>query len=129
MLKLLIADDVAASRELIGTVLDGIGFEILEAADGQEALRIARAEKPSVIILDIQMPLMDGYEVLKEIRRDHEMAATPVIALTASAMQGERERALNAGFTAYVTKPISIAALRAEVKRLAGGPAQRAVGE
>lgn len=129
MQKILIADDMAASRELICSVLEGPGYQILEAVDGPEALNIARAERPAVIILDVQMPKMDGYEVLAEIRQDSALAGTPVIALTANAMQGEHERALKAGFTAYVTKPVSISALRAEVSRLLAASHFRSGGD
>lgn len=128
MQKILIADDIAASRDLICSVLEGAGYQIYEAVDGPDALRKAREERPNVIILDVMMPRMDGFEVLKEIRQDRELADIPVIALTANAMQGERERALNAGFTAYVAKPVSITLLRSEVERLAKASAVPGLG-
>jgi CheY-like chemotaxis protein len=113
-----IADDKATSRELVRTVLERSGYTIVEAADGIEALKNARASKPDLIILDLHMPGLDGFGVIHELRRDPEFAVTPVVALTASAMQGDRERALSAGFTAYISKPIQLRALRSEVERL-----------
>lgn len=118
MKKILIADDLAASRELIRTVLDAEGYDIVEASDGAEALDKARYITPDLILLDLHMPSMDGFSVVHELRLDTRFAATPIVALTASAMQGDRERALKAGFTDYIAKPIRIAVLRAEVARL-----------
>lgn len=118
MKTVLIADDKATSRELVRTVLEKSGYTVAEASDGIEALRNARELKPDLIILDLHMPGMDGFDVIREIRRDRELAATPVMALTASAMQGDRERALSAGFTGYIAKPIKLHVLRSEVERL-----------
>jgi two-component system cell cycle response regulator DivK len=118
MKRVLVADDKATSRELVRTVLERDGYTVSEAADGIEALRNAREELPDLIILDLQMPGMDGFGVLEELRKEEQFATTPVVALTASAMQGDRERALTLGFTGYVTKPIRLAVLRSEVERL-----------
>jgi CheY-like chemotaxis protein len=118
MKKILIADDKATSRELIRLVLESCGYEITEASDGVEALRLAREVEPDLIVLDLHMPRIDGFGVIAELRRDPGFSATPVMALTASAMQGDRGRALAAGFDSYVTKPIPLPELRAEVERL-----------
>jgi two-component system, cell cycle response regulator DivK len=118
MKKILIADDKATSRELLRTVLERQGYEVMEAADGEEALQKALAEFPDLILLDLQMPRRTGYEVLGELRKDARHAALPIIALTASAMQGDRERALAAGFTGYIAKPVALVHLREEVQRL-----------
>jgi two-component system cell cycle response regulator DivK len=118
MKRILIADDKATSRELVRTVLENSGYEVVEASDGLEALRNARAWKPDLVILDLHMPGMDGFGVVREIRLDEELAGTPVMALTASAMQGDRERAIAAGFTGYMAKPIQLNVLRSEVERL-----------
>ena len=116
--KILIADDIEASRELIGTVLDSAGYEVIEASNGAEALEKAVQVLPDLILLDLQMPSLDGFRVIGELRLDARFLTTPVVALTASAMQGDREKALAAGFTAYIAKPVRIAGLRAEVARL-----------
>lgn len=118
MKKVLIADDKATSRELIRTVLEGSGYEVNEANDGIEALQFARALRPDLVILDLHMPGLDGFGVLAELRQDQSFATTPIMALTASAMQGDRERALVAGFDSYVSKPIPLPMLRQEVERL-----------
>jgi CheY-like chemotaxis protein len=118
MKKVLIADDIETGRELIRTVLETSGYDVTEATDGIEALRYARKLQPDLIILDLHMPGLDGYGVLAELRRDGKFAATPVMALTASAMQGDRQRALSAGFNSYVSKPIPLSQLREEVQRL-----------
>lgn len=118
MKRVLVADDKAAGRELVRTILESSGYEVYEAADGAQAVAEARRLAPDLIILDIHMPQVDGYGVLAELRRDPRFAATPVIALTASAMMGDRERALAAGFSAYIAKPIRLATLRLEVERL-----------
>jgi len=120
MKKILVADDKATSRELIRAALDDNEYAISEASDGIEALRYARELQPDLIILDLHMPGVDGFGVLGELRRDGQFAGTPIMALTASAMQGDRERALAIGFDSYVSKPIPLSALRAEVERLLG---------
>ena len=118
MKKVLVADDKATGRELVRTVLENSGYEVHEAGDGAEAVAQARQIVPDLIILDIHMPEMDGFGVIAELRSDPQFAATPIIALTASAMMGDRERAIAAGFTGYITKPIRLSALRSEVERL-----------
>ncbi|HEX3155207.1 MAG TPA: response regulator [Candidatus Angelobacter sp.] len=118
MKRILVVDDKATSRELLRTVLENDGYIVVEAADGLEAIRKAHAEKPALILLDLQLPLRSGYEVLNELRCDPQFVTAPIIALTASAMQGDQEKALAAGFTAYMTKPIALAHLRGEIKRI-----------
>ncbi len=118
MKKILIADDKASSRELIRTLLEYAGYEVYEAADGQEAVEIARATSLDLILLDIHMPLLDGYGAVREMRRDERLKNLPIVALTASAMHTDRDRVLKAGFTAYITKPVNLGVLREELKRL-----------
>src|SRR5579871_374082 len=114
--KILVADDNPVSRELIREVLEMSGYEVVEAADGEEALRQARAALPDLMLLDIQMPRLDGYGVLRELRADHHLSNLRIVALTAFAMQGDRERALGAGFDGYITKPVDVVTLRQEVR-------------
>jgi two-component system cell cycle response regulator DivK len=116
--KVLVADDKATGRELIRTVLEQCGHSVFEASDGMEAVRKAREVLPDLIILDPHMPELDGFGTFRELRADERFIATPIVALTASAMQGDRERALAAGFTSYLAKPISLNVLRGEVERL-----------
>jgi CheY-like chemotaxis protein len=118
MKKILIADDKAPGREIVRTVLEQAGYKVFEARDGIDALGIAAQVLPDLIILDLHMPAMDGFGVIKELRSDARFAELPVLALTASAMEGDRQRAISAGFTAYLCKPVSIKVLRIEVERL-----------
>jgi CheY-like chemotaxis protein len=118
MKKVLVADDKASSRELIRAVLEQSGHLVFEASDGIEALRAARDLLPDLIILDLHMPALEGFGVVKELRQDERFLATPIVALTASAMQGDRERALSAGFSSYISKPIGLNELRSQVECL-----------
>jgi two-component system cell cycle response regulator DivK len=115
--KILVADDNAASRELIREALEASSYEVIEATDGLEAVHQARQSGPDLVLVDIQMPHLDGYGVLRELRDDPRLAGMRVVALTAFAMQGDRERALDAGFDGYITKPVEIAALRQEIRK------------
>lgn len=120
MKRILIADDRASSREFLGAVLEGFGLEVVTANDGAEALALAASAKPDAIILDIHMPGLDGFEVIERLRREAGFAEIPVMALTASAMEGDRARALAAGFDHYMIKPVGLPELREEVFRLLG---------
>ena len=115
--KILVADDNPASRELIREVLEMSGYDVIEATDGEEAVRRAREGRPDLVLVDIQMPRLDGYGVLRELRADEKFDGLHVVALTAFAMHGDRERALDAGFDGYITKPVEIAALRQEIRK------------
>jgi CheY-like chemotaxis protein len=118
MKSILIADDNLAGREMVRAALESCGYRVFEAADGREALQEARQTRPDLIILDLAMPFLDGFGVLAELRQSAEFASTPIIALTASAMQGDRGRAILAGFTGYLTKPVRLSELRDEIARL-----------
>lgn len=118
MKKILVADDKPAGRELVRTVLESCGYEVIEAGDGVEALASARLHNPDLIILDIHMPSLDGFGVMRDLAKDPKLKFTPVMALTASAMAGDRDRAEAAGFSSYMTKPIRLDILRNEAARL-----------
>jgi CheY-like chemotaxis protein len=118
MKRILIVEDKATSRELLRTVLEKQGYTVLEARDGEEALQRLREITPDLVLLDLQIPIHNGYDVLREIRGDDRLASIPVVAVTASAMQGDREKALAAGFTGYIAKPVGLSQLRDEVNRL-----------
>jgi len=118
MKKILVVDDNPVSRELVREVLQRPDYQMLEASDGQKALDTIAQAEPDMVLMDIQIPIFDGYEVLHRIRSDPRFAALRVIALTAYAMPADRERALAAGFEAYITKPIDAGALRREVEHL-----------
>jgi CheY-like chemotaxis protein len=122
MKRILVAEDRPGSLELIRTVLESAGYEVVEAMDGQEAVEKASGNSVDLLLLDLQMPKIDGFGVLAHLRKDPRFATTPIVAFTASAMQGDRERALAAGFSSYIAKPIDLAALRSEMERLIGSP-------
>lgn len=118
MKRILAAEDRPASLELIRTVLESLGYEVIEALDGQEALEKASTNAVDLFLLDLQMPKLDGFGLVAQLRKDPRFATTPIVALTASAMHGDRERALAAGFSSYITKPVDIRFLRSEMERL-----------
>lgn len=107
MAKVLIVEDNENNMELISFILEANGNETLRAADGLSGVEAALNDKPDYIILDIQLPDIDGLEVLKRIRASEEGKYIPVIAMTSYAMAGDRERMLSAGCTGYIEKPIN----------------------
>jgi two-component system cell cycle response regulator DivK len=118
MTKILVAEDNSSNRELLRELLESWGYEVVEAVDGEAALKAASEVNPDAALLDIQMPLLDGYEVLLRIRRDPKLAHIPAMALTAFAMRGDREKALAFGFDAYHSKPINGAVLKRDLEQL-----------
>jgi CheY-like chemotaxis protein len=104
--KILVVEDNEANRILMRQILKYHGYEVLEAADGVSGLAMAREHMPDLILLDLQMPVMGGFAVIRELRKTPELSKLKVIAVTSFAMKGDREKALEAGFDEYVTKPI-----------------------
>jgi two-component system cell cycle response regulator len=105
--RVLIIEDNPANLELMTYLLSTFGHTVLAAADGQRGLEAARRERPDLIICDVQLPDMDGYEVARWLKTNPELRATPLVAVTALAMVGDRERVLAAGFDGYFAKPIN----------------------
>jgi len=118
MKKILVAEDNPANCELIIEVLSGRGYEIIEACDGRQALEKIEETEPDLVLLDIQLPILDGFAVLSQLRQNPRFANLCVVALTANAMKEDREKGLRAGFDAYISKPIDAAALRVQVAQL-----------
>ena len=118
MKTILIADDDLASRELLRDALEASGFRLLEASDGREALNKIRTELPDLVLLDIQMPSLDGFAVLRAARDLDPPSSARFIALTAFAMESDRQRIEKAGFDGYAAKPISISDVRKQVNRM-----------
>ena len=104
--KILLIEDNEQNRILMRQILTRHGYDMLEAKDGLTGIEMARAHMPALILLDIQMPVMNGFMVIRELRNDAELRKIKVIAVTSFAMKGDREKALQAGFDEYVTKPI-----------------------
>lgn len=106
--RVLVIDDEADSVEVVGLVLTAAGATVWEAANGQEGLAVFKQERPTLVLTDLSMPDMDGWELLKAIRDNEDGRRVPVIALTAHAMTGDRERVLEAGFDGYLSKPLKM---------------------
>ena len=121
MKRILVVEDSTVIMELIRFLLTTFGYESKEAKDGVEALKIAKENKFDLILLDIQLPGFDGLEVLKEIKKLPEIRKTPVIALTAHAMQGDEDRFLKAGCSGYISKPIDIGRFKSILDSCMGG--------
>ena len=115
---ILLAEDNEVNVMSIGDYLDSIGYRVIVAGNGLEALEMARAERPSLVLMDIQMPVMDGMEAIRCLRTDPLLAAIPVIALTALAMPGDEQRCLDAGADAYVGKPVHLGSLSDLINQL-----------
>lgn len=118
-MKILIVDDNAKNRKLCRVILVQQGYTVLEAENGAAGLAVARKELPALVLMDIQMPVMDGRETLKQLKAENATKDIPVIALTSYAMKGDRENLLEAGFRDYLSKPIDISAFLAVVMRYA----------
>ena len=118
MKTILVVEDRDASRELLNVVLTAAGYRVVEAVDGQEAIARAAEVQADLVILDIHLPHIDGFGVLAHLRADPVYAQVPIIALTASAMAGDRDSVLAAGFSEYISKPVNMSLLRREVARL-----------
>ena len=114
----LVVEDNPSNRKLVTVVLEHAGHRILEAQTAEEGIALARANAPDLILMDIQLPGMDGLEALEHLRADGDTASIPVAALTAYAMTDDRERLLAAGFDAYLEKPITARDLPGQVAAL-----------
>ena len=118
MRTLLVADDNRLSRELVRDVFASADCRVVEAGNGQEVIDRLDAASPDLVLLDLEMPVKDGFAALVEIRNHPRFSRIPVMAVTAKAMVLDRDRILAAGFDAYVTKPIDVAQLRKRVYEL-----------
>ncbi len=116
MKRVLVVDDNPVSRELVREVLESPDLEVLEAANGREALLVISQALPDLVLLDIRMPELNGFDVLREIRQDSRLGSIRALAFTAFAMREERQKALAAGFDGYVTKPIDPVHLRKQIE-------------
>ena len=117
-MKILLADDNLPSRELMREILEASGHGVMEAVNGRDALDLIHQNRPDLVFLDLQMPVMDGFRVIQELRSDIRFRRLPVIAVTASAMLGDRERAIAAGFDSYIAKPINLSEVRKQLELL-----------
>ena len=125
---ILIVEDNERNRRLVRDVLQFRGYQTIEAETGEDAVRMARERQPALVLMDIQLPGIDGVEALARLREDASTATIPVVALTAFAMKEDRERLLQAGFRAYLEKPLNVRELPGHVGALIDVPGPEATG-
>ena len=126
--KILIVEDNEDNRELAVKVLRNKGFETVEAVDGEQAIEKAVSEKPDLILLDISLPKLDGYEVAKRLKEMDEFKDIPIVAFTAHAMKGDREKVIIAGFEGYISKPINVREFPDQVRLYIRGKRESVLG-
>jgi CheY-like chemotaxis protein len=123
MPRLLLVEDNEESRDALSRYLRRKGYEVLTAVDGRQGLEAARAGPPDLVLMDMSLPVLDGWEATRQLKADPQTRHIPVIALTAHAMAGDREKALAAGCDEYDTKPVEFARLLGKIQGFLGGSA------
>jgi two-component system cell cycle response regulator DivK len=118
--RVLVVEDQEDLRGVLRTLLTGSGYEMLEAADGEAGVVKAKSERPDLVLMDIQMPVLDGYEATRRIKADPDLKTIPIIAVSSFAMKGDEEKARAAGCDHYVTKPYSPMQLLRTIRSLLG---------
>ena len=120
MIKVLLVEDNELNRDMLSRRLQRRGYEVLIATDGQEALTQAASQLPDVILMDMDLPVMNGWEATRKLRQDPAIRNIPVIALTAHALPADRERAMEAGCDAYQSKPVDFTDLLSKIEGFCG---------
>lgn len=123
MPKILIVEDNEMNRDMLSRRLERRGYAVVMAVDGQQGVDMARSEQPDLILLDMSLPVIDGWEAARQIKADEKTRSIPLIALTAHAMAGDKERALQAGCDEYDTKPVELPRLLGKIQALLGDKA------
>jgi two-component system cell cycle response regulator DivK len=118
--KILVVEDTEDNRQILRDLLSIAGYDVIEALDGAEGIAKASEHKPDLILMDIQMPIIDGYEATRRIKADPALKLIPVIAVTSYALSGDEERARSAGCDGYIAKPFSPRQLLATVNKIIG---------
>jgi CheY-like chemotaxis protein len=116
--RLLLVEDDLDSREVLARHLRRKGYEVLQAADGHQGLELARTGSPDLILLDMSLPVLDGWAAARQLKTKSQTRAIPVLAVTAHAMSGDRQKALEAGCDDYATKPLDLPALLRKIESL-----------
>ena len=114
--RILVVEDQEDNRRILHDLLSGAGFDLIEAENGEEAVASAQASRPDLILMDIQLPLLDGYEATRLIKADPDLRSIPIIVVTSYALSGDEEKARLAGCDDYVAKPFSPRQLLAKIK-------------
>jgi two-component system, cell cycle response regulator DivK len=122
--QILVVEDNERNMKLFSELLRASGYRTLEATTGERAVELALEHQPDLVLMDIQLPDIDGIEALGRLRADERFVSAPVLALTAQAMEGDRERFLAAGFDGYLSKPVDIAEFVSTVRRYCDGGGQ-----
>jgi two-component system, cell cycle response regulator DivK len=120
MTKVLLVEDNEMNRDMLSRRLIRRGFQVVFAMDGQQGIDLARSERPDVILMDMSLPIVDGWEASRRLKADDATRSVPVIGLTAHAMSGDREKAIAAGCDDYDTKPVELDRLIGKIERLLG---------
>jgi two-component system cell cycle response regulator DivK len=120
MMKILLVEDNEMNLDMLSRRLERKGFEVVVAKDGEQGYTLAQTEQPDLILMDMSLPVMDGWEATRAIRALPQFATTPIIALTAHAVAGDRERCLEAGCNDYETKPVKFDQLMTKITALLG---------
>lgn len=123
--KILVIEDNEQNLYLVRFILDRNSYEVFAAMDGKTGIEMAVSLRPDLILLDIQLPVMDGYDVARALRREPDLADTPIVAVTSYAMPGDREKVMEAGCNGYIEKPIDPDTFMAKVEQHLRAPAQR----
>ena len=118
--RILVVEDQEDNRRIMRDLLASAGYELIEAADGEAGVRLAEAERPDLILMDIQLPVLDGYEATRRIRQNPELRAIPIVVVTSYALSGDDVKAMQAGSDAYVAKPFSPRELLATIRKFLG---------
>jgi two-component system cell cycle response regulator DivK len=118
--RILVVEDQEDNRRILRDLLTSAGYDLIEALTGAEGVRLAQAHRPDLILMDIQLPEIDGHEATRRIKSDPVLRPIPIIAVTSYALSGDEAKALAAGADAYVTKPFSPRVLLAKVRELLG---------
>ena len=124
MTRILIVEDNEMNRDMLSRRLERKGYEILIAIDGQMGIEVARREQPDLVLMDMSLPVVDGWEATRRMKAEEGLKHIPVIALTAHAMASDRDRALEAGCDDYDTKPIELPRLLAKMEALLAPPVE-----
>jgi two-component system cell cycle response regulator DivK len=120
MTKVLVVEDNEMNRDMLSRRLTRRGFQVIFAVDGQQGIDLARSERPDIILMDMSLPVIDGWEATRRVKSDDATRSVPVIGLTAHAMAGDREKAIEAGCDDYDTKPVELERLIGKMERLLG---------
>ena len=120
MTKVLLVEDNEMNRDMLSRRLIRRGFEVIFAVDGQQGVDLARSQRPDIILMDMSLPVIDGWEATRRVKSDDATRGVPVIGLTAHAMSGDRERAMEAGCDDYDTKPVELDRLIGKIEHLLG---------